>query len=169
MANMQALINRENRRKLYTPDNDNHQNDKKCNCRTKADCPLDNNCLVKNVIYQATVTTTTATNTYIGLTETEFKTRYRNHVTSFRQDRYRNATELSKYIWDLKDSDTEYNIKWAVVKRAQPYNSVTKFCNLCLTEKYFIVYKPWMCTLNQRKDLIIACRHKNKYLLSGVG
>ena len=58
---------------------------KKCNCRNKNLCPLDGTCLTKNIIYEATVTTTSGNSrTYIGMTENEFKTRYNNHKLSFK-------------------------------------------------------------------------------------
>ena len=59
---------------------------------------MDANCNVESVIYQAEVTTETAKETYIGPCDTAFKLRYRNHVSSFRNERYKHATELSKYI-----------------------------------------------------------------------
>ena len=46
-----------------------------CNCRKKPDCPLEGKCIQTNVIYQATVTTETATETYAGLA-TNFKERF---------------------------------------------------------------------------------------------
>ena len=78
-----------------------------CNCRQKNKYPLDGNCLQSSVIYQATVTRKdiNTTETYIGLTENDFKTRYRNHATSFRQAKHRNSTELSKHIWTLKENN----------------------------------------------------------------
>ena len=69
----------------------------------KPDCPLEGKCLQSNVIYQATVTTATTTETYVGLA-TNFKERYRNHQSSFRRSNRRNETELSKCIWTLQDS-----------------------------------------------------------------
>ena len=39
-----------------------------------------------NIIYQAEVTTSTSRETYIGLCDTTFKLRYRNHVCSFRNE-----------------------------------------------------------------------------------
>ena len=63
---------------------------KTCNCRQKNTCPLDGNCLQSSVIYQATVKRkdNNTTETYIGLTENDFKTRYRNHTASFRHAMY---------------------------------------------------------------------------------
>ena len=39
--------------------------------------------------------------TYIGMTSNKFKQRYRNHEKSFNNEKYKNKTELSKYIWKL--------------------------------------------------------------------
>ena len=51
---------------------------KACNCRRPADCPVTGNCLKSSVIYQATVTTeySRPAQTYVGLTENSFKTRF---------------------------------------------------------------------------------------------
>ena len=48
---------------------------------------MDGNCNAENVIYQAEVTTSTTKETYIGLCDTTFKLRYRNHMCSFRNER----------------------------------------------------------------------------------
>ena len=64
-----------------------------CNCRNLY-CPLEGKYLQSNVIYQATVTKETTTETYVGLA-TNFKERYRNHPSSFRRSNRRNETELS--------------------------------------------------------------------------
>ena len=170
MPNMGKLISSHNNRKLSAQNAEqDRSSEKQCNCRAKSECPMDNTCLTDNLVYQATVTTSQSSETYIGLTETSFKTRYRNHTLSFRHNKYRNQTELSKYVWGLKDARINYQITWKVLKRAQPYNSLSRRCNLCLTEKHFIIHRPSMCTLNSRKDLVIACRHKNKHLLCEVG
>ena len=109
-----------------------------------------------------------ARETYIGLCDTTFKLRYRNHICSFRNERYRNATELSKHVWNLKDQNIKFDIKWRKVKQARSYSNVTKKCNLCLWEKYFIICKPEMSTLNNRNELTSCCRHSRKFLLKNV-
>ena len=65
---------------------------------------------MKNAIYQATVKRddTNETETYIGLTENTFKVRYNNHTSSFRNANKKHATELNKYIWQLKDLNVNY-------------------------------------------------------------
>ena len=39
---------------------------------------------------------------------------------------YKHATELSKYIWNLKDKNVKYTIKWHKVKQAKLYTNVTR-------------------------------------------
>ena len=119
-------------------------NNKTCNCRQKNACPLDGNCLQPSVIYQATVTCkdNNTTETYIGLTEKDFKTKYRNHIASFRHAKHKNSTELSRHIWTLKDNNIEHFISWPILSSHSPYNSSSKRCNLCLKEKFLIIYRP---------------------------
>ena len=130
---------------------------------------MDEKCNNQNMIYQAEVTTSTSRETYIGLCNTTFKLRYRNHVCSFRNEWYKHATELSKYIWSLKDKSVSYNIKWWKVKQARSYSNISKRCNLCLWEKYFIICKPKMSTPNNRSELTSNnCKHSKKFLLKNV-
>ena len=51
-----------------------------CNCRVKTECPISGNCIKESVVYQATVSTEDhhPPQTYVGLTENYFKTRYSN-------------------------------------------------------------------------------------------
>ena len=116
----------------------------------------------------AEVITSDTKETYIGLCDTTcFKLRYRNHVCSFKNEQYRHVTELSKYIWNLKDKNIKYDIKWRKVKHARPYTNVyNKRCNLCLCKKYFIICKSNMAALNKRSELMAFCRHSKKFLLS---
>ena len=125
-------------------------------------------CNVESIIYQAEVTSQTTRETYIGLCDTFFKLRYRNHASSFHNERCRHATELSKHVWKLKDQNIQYNNKWEKIKQTRCYCNVTKKCNLCLWEKYFILCKPEMPSLNNRKELISCCRHYSKLLLRNV-
>ena len=98
--------------------NKNTITERNCNCRAKDACPLQGECQTKAVIYQAAVTNkaTKEVQTYVGLTENTFKTGYLNHTSSFRNKTKRNATELSKHIWKLKDSNTLYTINWKIIK-----------------------------------------------------
>ena len=137
-----------------------------CNCRKPETCPMSGHCLKECVIYQATVTTKNKPDqTYVGLTENAFKTRYNNHKASFNNKAKRLNTELSKHIWELKEKNVDFKIKWDILKQAKPYNPSSKRCNLCTWEKYYIICKPEIATLNKRNELVSACRHANKFLL----
>ena len=169
MPNTKQIINNHNRRLLQTSTNNSPSPTitKKCNRRQLETCPLNGNCLQSSIIYQATVTCkdNLASETYIGLTENNFKTRYRNHTASFRHSHLRNSTELSKHIWTLKDSKVNYSLSWRILSKAQVYNSTSKRCNLCLKEKLFIIRHPELSSLNKRNELVSSCRHRHKALL----
>ena len=168
MGNIKTIISNHNKAVISKSTRTNNQTKKCCNCGKPNKCPMDGNCNVESVIYQDEVTTETAKEIYIELCDTAFKLRYRNHVSSFRNERYKHATELSKYIWSLKDKNAKDNIKWRKIKQASSYSNVTKRCNLCLWEKYFIICKPEMASLNKRNELSSCCRHVRKFLLKNV-
>ena len=79
---------------------------------------------VKSIVYQAIINSKTSciTNLYVDLTENWFKTRFTNHKTSITHKAKQHSTELSKYIWQLKDKSANYDIKWKILKQAAPYN-----------------------------------------------
>ena len=149
--------------KAKQPEQD--QTVKTCNCRNKNDCPLEGQCLQKELVYPATVTTSEKKETYVGLTATEFKTRWRNHQMSFKHEKRRFDTELSKHLWELKEKKKEFTVSWKILAKARAYSNLTKRCNLCLHEKYFIISNPQMATLNKRNKLVSSCRHRRKYIL----
>lgn len=148
--------------------NSNNSERKKCNCKRGNTCPLDNNCLVKSVIYQATVKRKDNNEcaTYIGQTENSFKQRYNGHTSTFRNANQMNSTTLSSHVWKLKNLGVPYDITWKILTQAKAYNTKSKNCNLCIQEKYYIIYKAELGTLNNRNELISCCRHRRKHLLS---
>ena len=125
----------------------------------------DNKCLTSSIIYNAQVTTNSATKNYIGLTEGTFKQRFSQHKATFKHRKYTNSTELSKYIWKLRDNNQDFNIKWTIISRARPYNNISKRCDLCLTEKLMIITANPDRILNKRSELISKCHHENKFYL----
>ena len=136
-----------------------------CNCRKKDLCPLQGNCQATNIIYNAEVKENNNSQLYIGLTEPPFKVRYNNHTQSFKHEKHQNSTELSKHIWQLKRNKTPFTINWSIASRAQSYNSESKRCNLCLTEKLHILNAEKHSLLNKRPELISKCCHENKFYL----
>ena len=121
MPNVKQAVDGHNKTKLSQT---NTSDENTCNCRNKKRCPMNGKCLVKSLVYQATVTTDNnrPSQTYVGLTENTFKTRFNNHKASFNSYQKRNSTELSKYVWDLKRENVDYSIRWKILKRAKSYN-----------------------------------------------
>ena len=80
------------------------------------------------------------------------KERYRNHIKSFKHKRYSNETELSKHVWQLKQNETDFTIKWSIIKKFISYTGGSKRCNLCLDEKITILKeKTIACLIKDRK------------------
>ena len=75
---------------------------------------------------------------YLGLAETTFKERYSNHKSSFKNENGKNSTELSKYVWSLRENNKIPSIRWKIVKIVCS-KATSSFCKLCLTEKLFIL------------------------------
>ena len=91
----------------------NPANEKTCSCPKNNTCPLDGQCLARNIVYQATVTEANGhIEDYIGLTAPTFKTRLGNHIKSFNHEQYSKDSKLSIHIWDLKKQNIQYTIKW---------------------------------------------------------
>ena len=138
------------------------------NWRQPAHCPLDGNCLKSALMYQATVATedNRPPETCVGLTENSFKTRYSNHKSSFRDPNKRLSTELSKHIWHLKNAKIGFSLTWKILKQAAPFNPASNRCNLCLWEKYFIIWRADLASLNKQNKIVTSCGHARKFLLS---
>ena len=73
--------------------------------------------------------------------------------------------KLVKYVRSLREKKIEYEIKWQILTRAKQFSPITNVCNLCINEKFYILYHPELCTLNSRSELTTNCRHKSGKLL----
>ena len=167
MPNVASIIKSHNKKIL----NNNKQgsNNIGCNCAKKDECPLHGNCLDSNIVYCGEVIKKNEENgrNYIGCTEKTWKDRQYKHRNSFKDLSKRNASQLSNYIWELKDNGVcinDINFKWSVIDHAPAYINGTGKCNLCLTEKYNIIMSP-LELINKRSELISKCRHENKFYL----
>jgi hypothetical protein len=136
-----------------------------CNCRERASCPLNGKCLESDIIYKATVTTEQGEMTYIGSTALTFKARYSAHKSSFAHRHLSSSTGLSNHIWELKDKELSYSIKWETVRRCSSYTCGMRKCDLCLTEKLMILRADPDRTLNKNSEIMQKCRHSNKFKL----
>ena len=163
---MAQIIQKHNNKLLKTTGE--QQKDKKCNCRNKEACPVDNNCLEECVVYKATVLNN-ATGTeaeYIGITDLPFKTRYNNHTHSFRNETKKHSTTLSSYVWE-NNLNPNPNIKWEILKKCHRYQPGQQQCDLCLSEKVYILQNSRNPkSVNKRTDIGNKCTlHKNKRAL----
>ena len=102
--NLKSIITGQNKKIL----GNNERNGNQCNCQDRDKCPLNNNCVQKDIVYRANTTSDTTEKEYIGCTD-NFKPRYRNHVKSFNNFCYRNDTELSTYVWSQKYMEVPRN------------------------------------------------------------
>ena len=157
---MHAIIHSHNHKILNTATNTENE---KCNCQKKETCPIPGNCCAEKIVYQATVKHDDGkTAVYIGCTESSFKMRYNNHKKSFRQEKYKNETTLSRYLWE-NNANTTPNIEWKILKKCKTFEKGQTKCDLCLSEKFFIIKnlkKPNL--INKRTDIGNKCIHKRK-------
>ena len=135
------------------------QNEKKidpsrCNCRNKNNCPLNGDYQENFLVYNATITTENDSHVYYGLCKDEFKVRYNKYTKSFSGRKYENETELSKYVWMLKDSNKDNKVVWCIIPRGHPYKSGSGRCALFLTEKSAITKANPGGLLNNRTELM---------------
>ena len=106
--------------------------------------------------------TVLSTNVNSGISETEFKSKYNNHIKSFRNWTHENDFELSKFIGSLKDQIKEFDVKCSIFKKS----SRSTLCNLCLLKKLIISnFEEKKRLLSKWLDLVSKYRHENKYLL----
>ena len=161
MMNVKSIIQAHN--KMILSDKVNHEKSARCNCKKKDECPLDGECIIKNVIYKATVRTNNSTKLYVGSTGGWFKKRWYKHRADFRNKNLRLSTELSKYIWKLKDEGTEFDINWKILRKIrQEGDSIKKVCSTCNLEKLEIALADKRKCLNKRNELIGKCVHYQK-------
>ena len=99
MKNISNIIKQHNATVLAT----STKTKRLCNCRNKDTCPLDGSSLKQCLIYKAEVHVDNDYKIYYGTAEGDFKFQYNNHTNSFKNWYYEHDTELSKYIWKLKD------------------------------------------------------------------
>ena len=166
LPNLENIISKHNAKVTRAPTD---QTKVTCNCRKRDSCPLEGKCLTSSLVYQATVSSDICKEeNYIGLTSNTFKQRWTQHTCSFKHKSKANETTLSQYIWKLKEQNVKYNIKWKIISKAPQFSPVTGRCNLCTKEKFYIIYRPEMCSLNTRNELGTHCRHKKKMLLDNT-
>ena len=161
MRNVATIINSQNKKNLKGEPEEGRT----CDCRSRENCPVNNECLIKDVVYQAEVTSCNGTMTYYGLTSRPFKKRLGEHKHSFNNIKKRTASRLAEHIWELKDTNTKWEITWSIKSKSNAYKPGNKYCGLCLEEKRIIATADLQRTLNKRSEIISKCRHRRKFKL----
>ena len=94
---------------------------------------------------------------YKGSCGATFKKRFANHKKSFNNDQYKNETELSKSVCNLKSTNENLEIAWEIVRRCTLVNRAILRCNLCLNKKLEIA------TNQGDRNSFSKCRPFNKF------
>ena len=91
--------------------------------------------------------------------------RFWNYNKDSNYEQYRISTELSKYIWLLKEEEIMPRIRWPIVEKVCGKTKID-FCPLCLAENVHSrehFNDNWLS--NKRSEFISGCRHQVKLLL----
>ena len=163
--NMSSLINKHNRKLL---NQNNITTVKKCNCQGGSkNCPVNGRCQESDIIYNADIKVEgEGDKLYIGATATDFKKRYGNHKSSFKNETYKHSTMLSTYVWNVKEnSHKQPQVNFKIKKNILSYRPEIEKCNLCIGEKKEIILADENKIINRNDEILTKCRHRNKYLL----
>ena len=129
MPNISSHISSHKKSIIQESKKSQHLNQKTCDCHVAENCPLNGHCKQSAVIYQADVTPEIDNeHTYIGLTEGHFKERLFDHLTSFKYEQYKYKSKLSSFTWEMKNKRQNFEIKWSVIRRSNPYKAGSKSC-----------------------------------------
>ena len=164
MPNLKRIISGHNA-KVVNSSRANNAAEPGCNCEVPENCPLRGQCQQRAVIYRATITTDDVSErrVYVGATNNTFKMRYYGHASDLRVnksvDGKKGGTEMSRYVWLLKDRGKEPDIRWEIIRRCQPYRSGKRVCDVCNTEKLEIMKHMGPGCVNLRSELNNKCPH----------
>ena len=168
LPNMGSVIARHNS-KILRSANPQPKPKATCNCQNKPECPVPGECNQNGAIYQATVASAGGrAETYVGLAK-NFKKRYPKHKKNLVDEFAPGGTALSKHFWKEKNAGRNPAVSWKFLERNVPiFNPITSKCCLCLREKFNIILKPELATLNSRQEIFAHCRHLLPELISGA-
>ena len=166
--NIKQVISAHNRKTLnkQTP-----KQKKTCTCRAEP-CPVGGKCKEECTIHQATVTHTDPdsgteqNHKYIGLAATTFYQRHQNHKTTFKNKEHQTKSKLSEHIWKLKDKNVNFEISWKIIDKAPKFSPISKTCKLCTLERYYLICRTDLHTLNKNNKFGNDCLHRRFLKLS---
>ena len=161
MGNMATIIKSHNSYVLGASQSNEEEQPKLCSCpRTKKDeCPLQERCLTQNVIYKATVRTSSEQKEYIGSTGRSFKKRFSEHKHALKHRDSQQSTTLSKFIWKARDEGEEPKITWSLLHKIRTPRGPQRICTTCNLERMEIAAADRRQSLNKRSELTGKCVH----------
>ena len=159
MTNMNNVIGKHYSKIAKTPA---PSTPKTCNYRRRTDCPMDGKSLSECLLFKASVSTTANKYCY-GTCENIFRERYNNHKCSFRNKSCEKNTELSKYVWELKEIDVNRFINWDIAMKSQKHVCGSRKRDLCICKTLLIASVDVNDLLNKRDEHLSKCRHRNKF------
>ena len=168
LPNMNAKLNQHNKSVLQEKPIPVSSIGKTCNCRKNIICPMNGNCLDKNVLYEAAITCNLPNykpKIYKGICATTWKERFANHNKAFNNARYQTDSELAMEVWRIKRNNMQFNIKWKKVRNFPSYTPESKKCFLCMNEKLEIARHEEDNLLNKRNEIISRCLHRSRFKL----
>ena len=130
MVNIEKLVKKCNNNLLRKSDT----NKQACNYCTNNSCPLDGKCLPSLILFiQLKFSLATINNKEINILVPARQNSKPDQVKE-------NETELSKYIWDLKDKNNSSNsIKWSIVKHLVTIVSQIPTIYVCQKNLSFVI------------------------------
>ena len=118
---------------------------------------MEQKCATTNIVCELKVTSNNQNyqeKLYFGTCEATFKKRFSSHNKSFNLHEYKNETELSNEILQIKNPGHDPKVKWEIVKKWISYNLQTKCCLLCLNEKLETAAYKEQNLLNKRNEIV---------------
>ena len=156
MKNISSIISGHNR---YVLHGELDEAEKRwCNCPRNRECPLGGKCLADNIIYEGEVTdhTDNVIRHYVGATSCDWKDRFAVHTQGIKHHAHSTGCELTKYVWELKDSGKAFSICWKILEHVRG-RLIGGECKLCIAEKLHIISHP-------RRDMLL--NSNSLYLLN---
>ena len=140
--------------KVILPTNNDTYNNWNCRKANKKNCPLQINCLIKNVAYKVNVIIV-ATKGYIGLTGRHFKDRYTGHKYTLNHIDKNNSSRLCNFVWKyFSRYGKKPDRKWSIVHHVKGnIGGARKICQLCNLERLAIVAEDKHQLLTEYKTL----------------
>ena len=139
MNNTKQIIDNHKKRILHERQHRRHK-------KQNNNCTLKGNCLQSSVVYHGKTTT--------PLKHTLDSQKSHRIILPHQEQKLH---ELCKHIWVLKYDNTDQSISWCILSSSSHYNSSSKRCNLCLKEKFLIICRPNLSSLNKRNELVSSC------------